>query len=101
MGERVTPTERDQLVHRHRMRVRTVTVSFGAAVHSARHDLAVGGAERDALIETWRAWSLSVLDGYGEEMEQLRRSTSDAETRQALEELLEELRRVRDEVRTA
>src|SRR5690606_341274 len=71
MGERITPIERERLIHRQRMRIRTIVVSFGAAVSSARRDLAVGPAERDALIETWRAWSLDVLERYGRDIEEL------------------------------
>lgn len=72
MGERSASTERDLLLHRHRMRIRTVAVSFAAAVKSANRDLAVGAAERDALIETWRAWSIRILTGYGREIAGLR-----------------------------
>ena len=71
MGERATPTELQRLIHRQRMRIRTIVVSFGAAVSSARRNLEVGPAERDALIETWRAWSLEVLDRYGGQIEEL------------------------------
>lgn len=71
MGESTTPTERQRLVQRQRMRIRTIVVSFGAAVSSAHRDLGVGPAERDALVETWRAWSLEVLERYGREIEQL------------------------------
>jgi hypothetical protein len=70
MGERITPIERQRFVHRQRMRIRTIVVSFGAAVSSARRDLDVGPAERDALIETWRAWSLEVLERYGRELDE-------------------------------
>lgn len=83
MGERITPIERERFVHRQRMRIRTIVVSFSAAVSSARRDLDVGAAERDALIETWRAWSLEVLARYAGEIEQLRESGEPA----ALEEL--------------
>jgi hypothetical protein len=72
MGERRASTEREQLLQRHRMRIRTVAVSFAAAVSSAHRDLAAGGAERDALIETWRAWSIRVLSGYAEEIAAIR-----------------------------
>jgi hypothetical protein len=68
MGERMTHTERARLVRRHHMRIRTIAVSFAAAVTSARQDMDVGAAERDALIETWRAWSLDVLHGYAREL---------------------------------
>jgi hypothetical protein len=71
MGESATPTERERLVQRQRMRIRTIVVSFGAAISSAHRDLEVSPAERDALIETWRAWSLAVLERYGREIEEL------------------------------
>lgn len=71
------PASTELLLHRQRMRIRTIAVSFAAAVSSAHRDLAVGPAERDALIETWRAWCLRVLAGYGEEIEALR-ATHDA-----------------------
>lgn len=71
MGESITPIERQRLLHRQRMRIRTVAVSFAAAVSSAHRDLDVGAAERDALIETWRAWSLEVLARYRSEIEDL------------------------------
>ena len=44
-----------QALRRRLLAVRTVAVSFTAAVRSARRDLDVVAAERDALIETWRA----------------------------------------------
>jgi hypothetical protein len=78
MGESITPIERQRLVHRQRMRIRTIVVSFSAAASSARRDLDVGPAERDALIETWRAWSLEVLQRYGREIEELHHAADDA-----------------------
>lgn len=51
--------------------VRTVAVSFGAAVRTARRDRGTGAAERDALIETWRAWTRRALDRYAREIEEL------------------------------
>jgi hypothetical protein len=101
MGDVVTPIELDQLVHRQRMRIRTVAVSFGAAIHSARHDLEVGGAERDALIETWRAWSLGVLDEYRADFEARRAAATDDATRAAFDGLLADLADARETVRTA
>ncbi|HSI99077.1 MAG TPA: hypothetical protein VLA59_01690 [Patescibacteria group bacterium] len=86
MGESITPTERQQLVHRHRMRVRTIAVSFAAAVASAHRDMDLGPAERDALIETWRAWSIEVLERYGREIDELR-GTADAATSEELDGL--------------
>ena len=83
MGESITPIERRRLLHRQRMRIRTVAVSFAAAVSSAHRDLEVGAAERDALIETWRAWSLEVLERYRSEIEEL----ADADDPAAADEL--------------
>lgn len=55
---------------RHRLlAVRTVAVSFAAAVRSARRDLDVVAGERDALIETWRAWTIGALDRYADEFD--------------------------------
>jgi hypothetical protein len=98
MGERRTPTHRAQLIRRQHLRIRTIAVSFAAAVTSARQDMDVGAAERDALIETWRAWSLGVLEGYGAEMDEVARAgetvTDDdlASVRSALATALERVR---------
>lgn len=100
MGERITPIERQRLIHRQRMRIRTIVVSFGAAVSSARRDLAVGPAERDALIETWRAWSLEVLERYGLEIEELDGDGEPA-TAEELEDLRSAVRDAIDRVREA
>ena len=100
MGERRASTERELLVHRHRMRVRTVAVSFAAAVSSAHRDLAVGGAERDALIETWRAWSIRVLTGYGQEIAAIRAARGDG-AHEDLAALESELADAIDTVRNA
>ena len=100
MGERASPTERERLMHRQRMRIRTIVVSFGAAVSSARRDLEVGPAERDALIETWRAWSIDVLEGYGREIDQLGAGT-DSATDEELDDLRSAVRDAIDRVREA
>jgi hypothetical protein len=71
MVEGFTPIQRAQLIRRQHMRIRTIAVSFAAAVTSARHDMDVGPAERDALIETWRAWSLGVLEGYAGDLSEV------------------------------
>jgi hypothetical protein len=97
----MTPTERAQLLHRYRMRIRTVAVSFAAAVRSARHDLDVGAAERDAIIETWRSWSLVTLGEYGDELAAHRRGTTDLEEHDALLALEDELRNAMETVRLA
>lgn len=68
MGERMTPTQRAQLIRRQHLRIRTIAVSFSAAVTSARQDMDVSAAERDALIETWRAWALGILQEYAAEL---------------------------------
>lgn len=85
MGESITPIERQQLLHRQRMRIRTIAVSFAAAVSSAHRDLDVGTAERDALIETWRAWSLDVLERYRQEIEELHDPADRASSEEAAE----------------
>jgi len=75
-GNSVTDTAR--ALRRHRLRIRTVAVSFGAAVRSARRDLEVSAGERDALIEAWRAWTLAALDRYAQDAQRLTES-ADAE----------------------
>lgn len=70
-GEPEAAVEAMKLFHRQQLRIRTVAVSFAAAVTSARHDFDVTAAERDAMIEVWRAWSLGQLDRYGSELDQL------------------------------
>jgi hypothetical protein len=99
MGEAITPIERQRFVHRQRMRIRTIVVSFGAAVSSAHRDLDVGAAERDALIETWRAWSIEVLDRYGREIDDMR-AAADLETAAELDglasDLVDGMQRVRE-----
>ena len=101
MGEPITPIERQRLLHRQRMRIRTIDVSFAAAVSSAHRDLAVGAAERDALIETWRAWSLEVLDRYGREIEELRGTADPADAGADLDGIGAELARAIQRVREA
>lgn len=100
MGSRRASTEQEPLVNRHRMRVRTVAVSFAAAVRSAHRDPAVGGAERDALIETWRAWSIRVLTGYGQEIAAMRAARGEG-THEDLAALESELVDAIDAVRKA
>ena len=86
MGDRTAPIDSQRLVHRHRMRIRTIAVSFAAAVSSAHRDLVVGPAERDALIETWRIWSLEVLERYDREIQALR-DAPDAPSEEELADL--------------
>jgi hypothetical protein len=77
-------------LHRHRLRVRTVAVSFAAAVRSVHRHPDVGPSERDALIETWRAWSIDTLDEYARAAAPLLRNAAngDSKDRAALEEEL-------------
>ena len=100
MGEGITAIERQRLIHRQRMRIRTIVVSLGAAVSSARRDLQVGPAERDALIESWRAWSLEVLERYGRELDELDGSTESVGAEE-LADLQSGLRDAIDRVRQA
>ncbi len=90
MGEPPMATGAEAAVRRHRLRIRTVVVSFTAAVRSAHRDLEVGVAERDALIELWRAWAISALDDYALNAKPLMDAASlnDAE-RKALEDEME------------
>jgi hypothetical protein len=72
-GERDTAVGAARLVQRQQLRIRTVAVSFAAAVASARHDLDLGRAELDALVEVWRTWSLEQLHEYAAELDALAR----------------------------
>jgi hypothetical protein len=98
MREKSAATQADAALRRHRLRVRTVAVSFAAAVRSAHRDLEVGDVGRDALIETWRAWAISALDGYARDVASLLATTSlDKDEEEALEGELERgYRTVRD-----
>lgn len=87
MGEPPMATGAEAAVRRHRLRIRTVVVSFTAAVRSAHRDMEVGAAERDALIELWRAWALSALDDYAPNAKPLMDAAGlNAAERQALED---------------
>jgi hypothetical protein len=70
-GDPGTSADTVRLLHRHDLRIRTVAVSFAAAVSSARNDFRASGAERDALIEAWRTWSLDQLQQYGRDLDDL------------------------------
>lgn len=70
-GERDTALDEHRLIHRQRLRIRTVAVSFAAAVSSASEEFSGTGGERDALVEVWRAWSLEQLARYRSDIEQL------------------------------
>jgi hypothetical protein len=63
----------------HQMRIRTVAVSFGAAVASARRDMDAPAAEIDAMIETWRTWSHGMLEEYAAEARAMTDPVSDEE----------------------
>lgn len=85
MGERDATTQRPA-IDRDVLRVRTIAVTFAAAVRSAHRDLDVEPAERDALVEAWRAWCLETLDGYAAEAARLVESRrTDATARRAIE----------------
>ncbi len=90
MGEPPMATGAEAAVRRHRLRIRTVVISFTAAVRSAHRDLEFRAAERDALIEMWRAWAIRALDGYVSDAEPLMRAAGlDDTERQALEDEME------------
>lgn len=77
---------------RHRLlAVRTVAVSFGAAVRSAHRDPEISAAERDAMIEIWRAWSVRALDDHAREIDEVYGEARDdiAEVRHLFTEELE------------
>lgn len=96
-GERETAVDRDRLLRRHRLRMRTVAVSFRAAVTSAEDHYEGPGAERDALVEVWRAWSLDQLERYRSELEDIARDQP--ELAEPVAELLGELTEAQDTVR--
>jgi hypothetical protein len=87
MGDRNPSVERQRSLQRQRLRIRTIGVSFRAAVSSAHRDLEVGPAERDALIEAWRAWSLDVLARYADEVERIAREGTADEVQHLEQEL--------------
>jgi len=93
MGDRQSPrtVETGPALHRHQLRVRTVAISFAAAVRSTQRHPDVGPPERDALIERWRAWSLDALDEYTRAATPLIRGDGDGDSqeRAALEDELE------------
>lgn len=80
--------------------MRTVAVSFAAAARSAHRDLHVAAVERDALIETWRAWALRHLDGYERDAVDLLVSAGPGETAER-DALIDELARGRRMIREA
>lgn len=79
MGDPAAATRIALAMRRHRLRIRTVAISFAAATRSAHRDMVVGPAERDALIETWRAWCMRVLDDYARQTAELAALAGDEE----------------------
>lgn len=56
---------------RHRvLAARTVAVSFRAAMQSAERHLQVPAAEREQIMNGWRAWALQTLEGYSADLDQ-------------------------------
>lgn len=92
-GERDTALDEHRLVHRQRLRVRTVAVSFAAAVSSATEEFAGSAGERDALVEVWRAWSIEQLERYRLDIDELARQRPELAT-----EIAELLRSLDDAV---
>ena len=92
MGDPAAVTRIALAMRRHRLRIRTVAISFGAATRSAHRDMVVGPAERDALIESWRSWSIRVLDDYARQAAELTALGGEEEEseRAALAETLED-----------
>lgn len=95
VGDRGARSHKDQVVQRQRLRVRTIAVSFAAAVTSAHRDLETTPGERDALIEVWRAWSLDTLGRYRAELAALDPDGSDPEVQGAIAQLDEAAETVR------
>ena len=101
MDRRLDAAEDVTQALRHRLlAVRTVAVSFAAAVRSARRDLDVVPAERDALIERWRAWTIGALDRYAGEFDEAYRDEHRdiVEVRRLLTEELERAYRTVKEI---
>lgn len=86
-GERAAPDRIDAALHRQLLRIRTVAVSYAAAVSSAHRDMDVPADERDRLIESWRSWSLDAIGSYAGELEALRRAArpEDADALRAID----------------
>lgn len=104
MGQRVgelgLSADQRRWFRHQQLRIRTVAVSFAAAVSSARRDMDVTDAEREALIESWRTWTLGTLRAYADEIRQLGADASPGEA-DALQGLDDELIRAYELVREA
>lgn len=87
----------DRLFRRHRLRIRTVSVTFEAALSSAAHSFMGPATEREELVERWRSWSLDQLAHYRSELEAL--CEERPELADAVAELLAELERTESRVR--
>jgi hypothetical protein len=98
-GERDMAVETSRLLHRQELRIRTVAVSFEAAVSSAHRDFEMTASERDATIEVWRSWTLGHLDTYRSELDDLR--VEHPELADELDELAQMLTASIDAVRRA
>jgi hypothetical protein len=98
-GDREIAVGPTRLLHRQHLRIRTVAVSFEAAVASAHHDHEGSPAERDAMIEVWRQWTLEQLERYESELDLL--GEDHPELGPALEELRVQLAESTDTVRRA
>jgi len=94
MGEPPMATGAEAAIRRHRLWI----PSFTDAVPSAHRELEVGGAERDALIELWRAWAISALDGYALNAKPLMNAAglNDAERKALNDEMERSYQMVRD-----
>lgn len=88
---------------RHRLlAVRTVAISFRAAMESAERHLNVAAAERAEIKERWRAWAHETLEGYEREFEDLvaTESVSGDGARAAADRYRDELAKAYEIVRT-
>lgn len=98
VGERGLSADPRQSLRHQQLRIRTVAVSFAAAVSSARRDMPVSDDERETLIESWRAWTLETLRGYADDVRRLRADAS-ADEADSLHRLDDELIRAYELVR--
>jgi hypothetical protein len=76
-GVRMTPrphdhADVDRQLHHHRLRIRTVAVSFAAALASVEESFDGPPEERGELVERWRTWSLDRLARYRADLRALR-----------------------------
>ncbi|HEX2765172.1 MAG TPA: hypothetical protein VHR55_00825 [Candidatus Limnocylindria bacterium] len=89
----------ERLLRRHRLRIRTVAVTFEAALASAAHSFLGAIEEREELVDRWRSWSLDQLAAYRSDLDALRGERPDLAD--AVAELLAELERTEQRVRGA